>query len=170
MYGLLFIHSSVVNNFKKKQMQKTKTLILILFLAAFVTNVYAQNSTEEITDRFFKTYEKSPQKAVDDVFGTNKWMMERNKDGIENIKTQLTSFLGLVGEYYGYEKITEKSVGESFKLVSYMIKYDRQPMRFTFVFYKPNDKWQVQNFQYDDNLDDELEESGKVYRLKENWE
>jgi len=97
-------------------------------------------------------------------------MIERNKDGIDNIKTQLTSFLGLVGEYYGYELITEKSVGKSFKLVSYMVKYDRQPMRFTFVFYKPKDKWQVQNFQYDDNLDVELEESGKVYRLKENRE
>ena len=96
-------------------------------------------------------------------------MLDRNKDGIENVKTQLTSFLGLVGDYYGYEKSTDKSVGESYKLISYMIKYDRQPVRFTFVFYKPKDKWQVQNFQYDDNLDEELEESGKVYRLKENW-
>jgi hypothetical protein len=130
----------------------------------------AQTTTEEITDKFFETFEKSPLKAVDYVFGTNSWMVDRNKDGIENVKTQLTSFLGLVGEYYGYEKITEKSVGESYKLVSYMIKYDRQPVRFTFVFYKPKDKWQVQNFQYDDNLDDELEESGKVYRLKENRE
>ena len=151
-------------------MQKIKTLTLIIVVAFSINNLNAQNSTEEITNEFFKTYEKSPLNAVDDVFATNKWMMERNKDGIENIKTQLTSFLGLVGEYYGYEKITEKSVGKSFKLVSYMIKYDRQPMRFTFVFYKPKDKWQVQNFQYDDNLDDELEESGKVYRLKENWE
>lgn len=151
-------------------MLNIKTFFLILIVPIFINNVKAQNSTEEITEKFFKTYEKSPQKAVEDIFETNKWMMERNKDGIENIKTQLESFLGLVGDYYGYEKITEKSVGKSLKLVSYIIKYDRQPMRFTFVFYKPKDKWQVQNFQYDDNLDDELEESGKVYRLKENWE
>ena len=152
-------------------MNKKIKLLTLLFVTVLSTNILkAQTTTEEITTEFFKTYEKSPQKAVDYVFGTNKWMMDRNKDGIENVKTQLTSFLGLVGDYYGYEKITEKSVGESYKLLSYMIKYDRQPVRFTFVFYKPKDKWQVQNFQYDDNLDDELEESAKVYRLKENWE
>ena len=152
-------------------MNRKIKLLTLLIVTVLSTNILkAQTTTEEITTEFFKTFEKSPQKAVDYVFGTNKWMMDRNKDGIENVKTQLTSFLGLVGDYYGYEKITEKSVGESYKLVSYMIKYDRQPVRFTFVFYKPKDKWQVQNFQYDDNLDDELEESGKVYRLKENWE
>ena len=152
-------------------MNRKIKLFTLLIVTVLSTNILkAQTTTEEITTEFFKTYEKSPQKAVDYVFETNKWMIDRNKDGIENVKTQLTSFLGLVGDYYGYEKITEKSVGESYKLVSYMIKYDRQPVRFTFVFYKPKDKWQVQNFQYDDNLDDELEESGKVYRLKENWE
>ena len=152
-------------------MNRKINLLTLLIVTVLSTNILkAQTTTEEITTEFFKTYEKSPQKAVDYVFGTNKWMMDRNKDGIENVKTQLTSFLGLVGDYYGYEKITEKSVGESYKLVSYMIKYDRQPVRFTFVFYKPKDKWQVQNFQYDDNLYDELKESGKVYRLKENWE
>ena len=151
-------------------MNRKIKLLTLLIVTVLSTNVLkAQATTEEITTEFFKTYEKSPQKAVDYVFATKKWMIDRNKDGIENVKTQLTSFLGLVGDYYGYEKITEKSVGESYKLVSYMIKYDRQPVRFTFVFYKPKDKWQVQNFQYDDNLDDELEESGKVYRLKENW-
>ncbi|SDR79392.1 hypothetical protein [Winogradskyella sediminis] len=152
-------------------MNRKIKLFTLLIVTVLSTNILkAQTTTEEITTEFFKTYEKSPQKAVDYVFETNKWMIDRNKDGIENVKTQLTSFLGLVGDYYGYEKVTEKSVGESYKLVSYMIKYDRQPVRFTFVFYKPKDKWQVQNFQYDDNLDDELEESGKVYRLKENWE
>lgn len=152
-------------------MNRKIKFLTILILAILTTNILkAQSTTEEITMEFFKTYEKLPQKAVDYVFGTNKWMIDRNKDGIENVKSQLTNFLGLVGDYYGYEKITEKSVGQSFKLVSYMIKYDRQPIRFTFVFYKPKDKWQVQNFKFDDSLDDELEESGKVHPLKENWE
>lgn len=144
------------------------TLTIVVFLSTSILK--AQATTEEITSEFFKTYEKSPMEAVGYVFGTNKWMVDRNKDGIANVKSQLTNFLGLVGDYYGYEKITEKSIGESYKLVSYMIKYDRQPLRFTFVFYKPKDKWQVQNFKFDDSLDEELEESAKIYRLKENWE
>ena len=147
-----------------------KLLTLLIVIVLSTNKLKAQTTTEEITKEFFSTFERSPLKAVDYVFGTNSWMVERNKDGIENVKTQLTSFLGLVGDYYGYEKITEKSIGKSYKLVSYMLKYDRQPIRFTFVFYKPKDKWQVQNFKYDDNLDDELKESGKVYRLKENQE
>jgi len=149
--------------------RKIKILSFLIVVALSSNILKAQTTTEEILTEFFNTYKKSPQMAVEYIFGTNKWMMDRNKDGIENVKTQLTSFLRLVGDYYGYEKITEKSVGESYQLVSYMMKYDRQPVRFTFVFYKPKDKWQVQNFQYDDNLDNELEESGKVYRLKENW-
>ncbi|WP_299989488.1 hypothetical protein [uncultured Pontibacter sp.] len=148
---------------------KFKLLALSLLVILSANTLKAQITTEEIAEGFFKAYAKSPHKAIDYAFETNKWMMDRNKDGIDKIKTQLSSFLGLVGDYYGYEKITEKSVGESYKLVSYMLRYDRQPVRFTFVFYKPKDKWQVQNFQYDDSLDDELEESGKVYRLKENW-
>lgn len=145
---------------------KLPTLLILTVLS--INMLKAQSTPEEITAQFFKIYEESPQKAVDYIFGTNKWMTDRNKDGIENVKTQLTSLLGLVGDYYSYEKITEKSIGESYQLVSYMIKYDRQPLRFSFVFYKPKDKWQVQNFKYDDNLGDELKESGKVYRLKEN--
>lgn len=150
-------------------MNRKIKILTLLIVSVLSTNILkAQTNTNEITAQFFKTYENSPQEAVDYIFGTNKWM-DRNKDAIQNVKTQLSSFLGLVGDYYGYEKITEKSIGDSYKLVSYMVKYDRQPIRFTFVFYKPKEKWQVQNFQFDDSLDEELEESGKVYRLKENW-
>jgi len=149
---------------------KIKLFLLTIALVASANILTAQNTIEEITASFFKAYEKDPQNAVDTIFSTNKWMLERNKDGIENIKTKLNSFLGLVGDYHGYEKITEKSIGQSYRLISYMVKYDRQPVRFTLIFYKPKDRWQLQNFQYDDSLSDELEESGKVYRLKENWD
>lgn len=49
-----------------------------------------------------------------------------------------------------------------------MIKYDRQPVRFQFIFYKPSDKWQLQDFRYDDDLDTELIEAANAYRLMEN--
>jgi hypothetical protein len=53
-------------------------------------------------------------------------------------------------------------------MITYIVKYDREPLRFTFFFYKPKDVWRVSNFSYDENISDELEEAAKVYRLKEN--
>jgi len=140
---------------------KLLTLSILVILSTNILN--AQTTTEEITDEFFKRYEKSPTKAIDYVFGTNKWMAE-SKDAAESVTSQLTGFIKLVGDYMGYEKITEKSIGESYKLVSYLIKYDRQPILFTFIFYKPKDKLQIQNFRFDDT-DIELEESAKLFRM-----
>ena len=147
---------------------KTILITLLIIIAGLSNIVHAQSTINEITVKFFTLYETSPKDAVNYAFGTNKWILDRKKDDIANVNTQLTSIIGLIGDYYGYEKIAEKSVGYSYVLISYLVRYDRQPLRFSFVFYKPNDKWQVQNFQFDDAMDDELEEAGKVYRLEEN--
>ena len=128
----------------------------------------AQTSIDEITTEFFSLYSKSPQKAIYYAFSSNKWMMDRKKDAVESIKRKVAGDIELLGKYYGYEKITSKSIGDSFVLVSFMVKYDRQPIRFTFVFYMPDNKWQLQNFKYDVALDEELEEAARAYRLREN--
>jgi hypothetical protein len=140
---------------------------IILFFAT--TSVFGQTGTvEKITETFFKTYKQSPTKAYEDLFVDNKWMKDK-KSVIETVKIKMNDFLSGLGEYYGYELITEKSAGESYVLKSYLVKYERQPIRFTFLLYRPNDKWQIQNFTYDTNIEEELEEAAKTYRLKNNW-
>jgi hypothetical protein len=143
--------------------KKITLLLLIIISVTFITELNAQSSEKEITTEFFRVFENEPMKAMDYAFSTNKWM-ERNIDGIESLKTKFKDLLPLVGDYYGYELITEKSIGKNLKLISYMLKYDRQPVRFTFVFYKPNEVWQVQNLNWDVSLDEELEESAKQNR------
>jgi len=140
-------------------MNKKIRLILLATLTFLSFNILsAQKVPDLIMSQFFRIYKKSPQDAVDYAFGTNKWMIERNKDGIENVKTQLTNFLELIGNYCGYERIGEKNIGRNYKQINYMVKYDRQPIQFIFTFYKPKSEWQVQNFKYDDELDGELKE------------
>ncbi|MEP0262882.1 hypothetical protein [Dokdonia sp.] len=143
--------------------KKITLLLLVSITIAFITKVNAQSSEKEITSEFFKVFQSEPMKAMDYAFSTNKWM-QRNIDGIESLKTKFKDLLPLIGDYYGYELITEKSIGKNLKLISYMLKYDRQPVRFTFVLYKPNEIWQVQNLNWDVNIDDELEESAKQDR------
>lgn len=55
-------------------------------------------------------------------------------------------------------------------MVTYLVRDDRQPLVFNIMYYRPGDKWQMQDFKYGNSIDDELEEASKAYRLKENYE
>lgn len=145
-----------------------KFILLSNVLVASLTS-FGQ-TPDELVNKFFNEYEtKGANIALDNLYSTSEWM-NRNQDAIQNLKSQLANMQSLIGKYYGYEPITKKTVGKSFVLSSYLIKYDRQPLRFTFEFYKPNDKWTIFSFSYDEDLDDEVEEAAKAYRLPENYE
>lgn len=141
-----------------------KRLLLIL-LISISGNISAQSEPQNLINSFFKTYEKDAGKAVKDLYATNKWT-ERIKDDIDKIVGTVNSFTeNYMGKYYGSEIITTKKFSESFILYSYLVKYDRQPMRFIFKFYKPNDKWVLYSYALDDNLDNEIQEAAKLYNL-----
>ena len=142
-----------------------KKLLLIAVITVLSITVYGQSTPDELIKNFFTTYSKNPGKAVEDIYTTNPWSV-RIKDGIENIKKEVNGYnVDYVGKYYGYELITKKQFSESFVLYSYMVKYDRQPMRFVFKLYKPDDKWTLYSFKIDTNLDAEIEESAKLHYL-----
>ena len=139
--------------------------LLLACLATQISNAVAQSTPEEIVVRFFKVFEeKGPNEAVDYVFSTNKWMA-RNQDGLQNLKNQLGTLINIIGQYYGHDEIISTWIGDRYLLTSYLVRYDRQPLRFTFLLYKPNEKWQIQNFRYDDKLDEELGEAAKLHRM-----
>lgn len=145
-----------------------KFLLVGLLLCSI--NTFAQSDPQKIIDEFFTLYKnKGVDTSLDYLFGTNKWM-DNSKDQIEGVKLKLNGTLKLLGQHYGYDLITKKSVGNNYWLYTFMVRYDRQPLRFSIMFYKPNDQWRMLNFSYDDNLDDELEEASKAYRLKQNLE
>lgn len=129
-----------------------KKLLLLICILSFTTLSYAQNSTDEITTKFFKIYEQSTDKAFDYIVGTNKWMLGK-KDGIEKLKFNLREFTNVTGDYIGFEKLTEKALGESLKIVVFMVKYDRQPLRFIIKYYKAKDTWMLYDIKFDVNLD-----------------
>ena len=148
----------------------TKINLRIILLTAFLlivgTSVYAQNTPKEMVGKFFEEYQdKGVSEALDNLYGTNKWM-ERNQDAISNLKSQMQGLSeDYVGKFYGYELIVEKKLSESYLLLSYLVKYGRQPVRFTFQFYKPDQNWKVYSFKYDGGIDGEIEEAAKLYYL-----
>ncbi len=160
--GTILFVSLIINPLPHTKMKK---IILFAFTLVLTAKLSAQSTPEDILTPFFKEYAKNPAKAVDEIYATNPWTI-RIKDGIETMKNEVNKYtVEYVGKYWGYELITKKQLSESFVLYSYMIKYDRQPMRFIFKLYKPNDKWTLLSFKIDSDLDDELEQAAKVYNL-----
>jgi hypothetical protein len=107
--------------------------ILLLFAACFLcTPLFAQQQTPE-------TY-------------ISKFFIEYRSSPATDV----------VGNYYGQELISTKQVRGRLKVYSYLLKYDRQPVRFIFKFYKAHDKWMLYGFKFDDDMDAELERAARL--------
>ncbi|MGB5983397.1 MAG: hypothetical protein WBG46_14745 [Nonlabens sp.] len=138
-----------------------KTSLLFLSML-FCFLISAQNNPEFYINRFFQELKDDGfESAVDHIYGTNPWALDK-KEALDQLKSQFAGFQVALGEYYGEELIVKKALGKSLVHFSYIAKYDLQPMRFQFQFYKPKDKWKLLSFSYDETFDDELEESAQV--------
>jgi hypothetical protein len=67
-----------------------------------------------------------------------------------------------MGDYIGQEKLRDKQVSSRFRVVSYLVYYERDPVRFTFSLYRNSQGWEVSNFQFDSDFEDEAEASLKL--------
>ncbi len=137
-------------------------ILFFLFIPFICNETKAQSSPEALIDSFFVYYKTvGIEKAIDFVFATNKYM-EQSKEVIDNIKLRLNRATPLLGPYHGYDLFIKKQAGQSYVFLSYLIKYDRQPIQISFILYKPKDKWQIQNLRFDDKVDAELDKLPNV--------
>lgn len=145
-----------------------KTLARIIIVSSFFLILMAPPSVshaskidyEVIIKKFFEIYKSgNSDKAVDYIFSTNRYV---DKESIAQIKNQMRNVKDIVGVYYGYEFINSKKIGDSLICVTYLVKYERQPFRFSFIFYKPLNEWIIFSFTSDDKYDVELKEATKI--------
>jgi hypothetical protein len=114
-----------------------------------------------IIDTFFKKYkDDGTSPAIDFLFGTNKLFTDTAQVAL--LKGKLDALRQSIGKYLGKEMIAQRSASPSLFFYSYLVKHENQPVRFTFMFYKPQNDWVLYRFKYDDQLDAELEEAGKI--------
>lgn len=124
--------------------------LLVIGLFVGMSSAYSQQSIEDIMTTFFGLFETDSDAALDYVFSTNP-LIDTHQEGLVSLKERLRSSRKLLGNYCGYEIVNVYAAGESYMKYVYAIKYDRQPLMMTLVFYKPADKWklQVMNIQKD---------------------
>lgn len=128
---------------------------------------YADNPEKVIEDFFSDYSKKNMDDSIANFFKKNKWM-NRSKDEIDNLKLKLNSIVELIGLYHGHDFITQKRIGDRYILISYFVRHERQPLRFIFSFYKPNDTWVGFQFEFDMNYNEELKQASGLFNLPEN--
>lgn len=121
--------------------------ILIVALTILPMFIFSQNSPQELIEKFFVTYKKDKEKAVRDLYATNVWS-DTNKEIVENgVKVVNGLNAASVGNYYGYELIKAEKITNAYEEHFYLLKYDRQPIKFIFKLYKPDQKWRLHVFE-----------------------
>ncbi len=145
-----------------------KYLFLFVCCLSFSSFAQAQSTPEQIIDKFFQELvSEKPDKVIDDFYVHMPWVTNI-KDEIAKLKTNFKSLPDYFGKFCGQALITKKEIGGGALVVyTYLVKYERQPVRFVFKFYKPKDTWLAYGFSYDMGLDDELDQSVKLQNLKQ---
>jgi len=136
--------------------------LLAMLMCGTASAADGQAGYEPLIQKFFKKFEAGNiNEAIDELYSTNKWA-EQQRDMVQNIKTQFAGLGGLVGQYRGRELVGTTTIGGRLVHVTYLALYDRQPLRFEFQLYKPQDAWIIYSFSFDANLSDELEASSRA--------
>jgi hypothetical protein len=109
---------------------------------------------------FFANYTKQgPRESLVMLLSSNKYI---SRSVADTVALKLERFTKGLGNYQGYEKVGEVTYGQSIYLLTYIVKYTQQPLRFKFKFYQPGNGIRVQNFGYEVDFLDEIEEVTKV--------
>lgn len=137
-------------------MKKIIFAFLVIFASLTIsTNLKAQSTPEELMEAFFTIFNEDVNLAIDHLFATNP-MIDPSQQGIKSIKERLELSRKLLGNYHGYEIIDVYQAGDSYRKYVYSLKYERQPVKFIVVLYKPDQKWKVQNINFQDDIDTEF--------------
>jgi hypothetical protein len=135
------------------------TLRTVFFttLMVFGSTLAAQDTPEAVVEEFFEIYqEQSISNALEFFFPDNRWTRNIAED-LQGLKKKCENFFSedYSGKYYGYEVIESQDMGNHYRKITCLVRFDRQPFRFVFVLYRPNDRWKGQNFFFSDKVEGE---------------
>lgn len=152
----------------KKENMKVKFYLPTIFLLLCISSLYAQQSSDEICNKFFEKYaQQNSDSALTYLFQTNKFI-ESYQDQTEDLKLKLKKIYEKSGKYVSNELVTKKTAGKNVIMMTFVVIHEAQPIIFRLTFFRPHDTWQISDFKFTLKIEDELEEASRIYRLQEN--
>lgn len=137
--------------------------LISLFLALGGCSLLHAQGTQQFVQEFFTKYSSEPTAAVQWLYSANPWISLESESTQKVVRSIESLDSSLVGRFLGYELISTKKVSDRILIHSCVVLYERQPLRFNFVFYRPRDSWFIYSFTLDDGLISELTEASKLY-------
>jgi len=119
----------------------------------------ATNPPPEISgpiDKFFKTLKTGDYaNAYEGFLAGTRLGAQKEKMSVFVSKTQ--EAFGIYGKLNDYEVFDNYSVGSNVLVLTYLTRHDLQPLRWRFIFYRPDKQWTLINMGFDDVLLDMLD-------------
>ncbi|MFS4418508.1 hypothetical protein [Maribacter sp. 2307ULW6-5] len=151
---------------KDKTLLRTILLTLLFNLFAQAEAV-AQKTLEETTATFFEALAESPDKALE--YARDMALAIPGQDAQWAADTeQIRPTLAALGEYKGYEKMNEVTVGQSYKRLRFLLKYEKAPVVLNLQLYRPKDVWKIKGSQWQMVFEDEWERNTGLSEHKRN--
>lgn len=71
-----------------------------------------------------------------------------------SLEENANTILARYGELLGYEQAEQQQIGSSLVRFTYLAKYERHALRWSFDFYRPDDRWLLNSFWWDDSVEE----------------
>ena len=139
-------------------MKKIFMIMAVLFFTAATafaaTGLESKEKVRELCEEcMVKIYTGNLQGAFDLI----KPIFPVPETEFDTLQMQTVKQLGMVGQRFGnavgYEFIRTQVIKDTFVKHIYIEKFENHAIRWIFIFYKPKDKWLLNNFGWDDTIE-----------------
>jgi hypothetical protein len=139
-----------------------KYLSIALLLLVSISS-YADSDRDRITKPILEAIHNG---EIHNIFsmGYPKGSAERKYFSDSDVKeydAQFSSLLESLGKSNGYFEHTKSDIPDTFEIVHYLFKFERQPALVVFQLYKPKNKWGLHSLFIDTSIGDYMDTSAK---------
>jgi len=107
-------------------------------------------------DKFFKGLEAGNYSETYETFLSGS-LMGTQKEKMSVFISKTEEAFGIFGKLHDYEIFDNYSVGSNVIVLTYLSRHDVQPLRWRFIYYRPDKTWRVINMGFDVTLLDTLD-------------
>ena len=107
-------------------------------------------------DKFFKTLKSGDYPTAFEGFLAGS-RLGLQKQKMSTIISHTEEAFGIYGKLNDYEIYDNYSIGSNVLVLTYLSRHDIQPLRWRFIYYRPDKTWQLNNLGFDDFLLDLLD-------------